>query len=111
MLTQVPGCWWIVNTAGEVGSIREYPGLACSWLPKGPDPAGACACKLAREVHRKRPQATVRLLQGIGATPAWLLLDEGVVGREGGVGRARVEVQELSPLWATVDRHATTTPW
>lgn len=50
----------------------------------------------------------MRVIDRVTAPPAGLLLDEGVMGRQGAVRRARVEVQQLGPLAAT-NRHSTTT--
>lgn len=108
MHTLVPGCGRTVHTAGQVGSIRKHQRLTCSWLSKGAYSAGARACELAREVHSEGPESAVRVLYWISGPPTWFLLDEGVVGGQGAVGSARVEVQQLGPL-ATANGHPAAT--
>lgn len=108
MLTLVPWCRRTVHTAGQAGSIGTHPWLTCSWLSEGPNSTGARACKLAWEMHCESPESTVRVIYWVGGPPTWFLLDEGVVGWQGAVGRARVEVQQLGPL-ATTNRHSAAT--
>lgn len=103
-VTLVPRSRRTVHAAGQVGSPRKNPGLAPGRFSKGSDPTGAGARELAGEMHREGAESAVRVVHGIGGPPSWLLLDEGVVGRQGVVGRTRMEVQQLGPL-APADRH------
>lgn len=63
-------------------------------------------------MHCEGPKSTVRVLYRISGAPARLLLDEGMVGGQGAVWRARVEVQHLGPR-APANRHPTaaTSSW
>lgn len=108
MLTLIPWCRRTVHAAGQVCCIGIHPGLTCRRLSQSPNPTGARACELAWEVYGKGSESTVRVLYGVRGPPARFLFDKGVVGGQGAVGRARMEVQELGPLAAT-KRHPAAT--
>lgn len=104
-LTLIPGRRRTVHTAGQVRGSGVHPGLTHCRLSQSSNPTRAGARELAREVHGEGSQSTVGVLGQVGAAPAWLLLDEGVVGRQRAVGRTRME---LGPL-AAAERHPTAT--
>lgn len=108
-LTLIPGCRRTVHAAGQVRCAGIHSGLTRRRLPQSSNPTRARACELAWEVQCEGSQSAVGVLGRVGAAPAWFLLDEGVVGRQWAVGRARME---LGPL-AAAERHAAATgsPW
>lgn len=103
LLTLIPGCRRTVHTAGQVGSAGIHPGLTRRRLSQSSNSTGARAWELAWEVHREGSQSAVGVLGQVGAAPARLLLDEGVVGGQRAVWGARME---LRPLAAAAQRHS-----
>lgn len=104
-LTLTPGRRRTVHTAGQVRGSWIHSGLTRRRLSQSSNTTRARACELAREVHGEGSQSTVGVLGQVAAAPAWLLLDEGLVGRQRAVGRTRME---LGPL-AAAQRHPTAT--
>lgn len=108
-LTLVADGLLALQAVGQVGAAGEHPGLARRRLAGGRRGAeGAVAAgarragELAREVHGEGAEAL--LLVRVRASPARLLLDEGVRGQRA-VGGGRREVQHGRPLRGAADRH------